>query len=369
MAPERGEEKKRSRRAPVPSGWRPPVDQMPESAKNVVVDCGWGRLLFGHTFESNEALADTLREETPGRRDIAMYLTDPHVVISLAPQELFLDPSHTYRLYFDRYRPVELKQAGFRVRTIETHDDAEQANRIWMQRNMVPTDPEFALDKRNSKVVTHLVAEDIQTGQILGVVIGCDHKEAFGDPDNGCSLWALAVDPQGEQPGVGISLVMSLIQHYIDRGRSFLDLSVMHDNEEAISLYEKLGFQRIAVFCVKRKNPINEPLFIAPKPEEKLNPYAEIIVREARRRGIVVDVLDEEAAYFALSFGGRTIVCRESLSELTSAVAMSRCEDKRVTRRVLRGAGLSTPSQRKAGSDGENQAFLADHGRVVVKPA
>ena len=33
---------------------------------------------------------------------------------------------------------------------------------------------------------------------------------------------------------------------------------------------------------------------------------------------------------FELSLGGRKIVCRESLSELTTAVAMSRCDDKRV---------------------------------------
>jgi GNAT-family acetyltransferase (TIGR03103 family) len=369
MSAGRTEDDKKVRRAPVPTGWRPAVDQMPDSATNVVVDCGWGRLLFGHTFETNEQLAQAMCQETPGRRDIAMYLTDPHVLVSLAPQELFLDPSHTYRLYFERYRPVDIKQVGFRVRSLEGPEDVEGANRIWMQRNMVPTDPNFALAERESEVLTHLVAEDTQTGQILGVVIGADHKKAFGDPDNGSSLWALAVDPQSPHPGVGISLVMSLIDHFVQRGRSFLDLSVMHDNQEAISLYEKLGFVRIAVFCVKRKNPINEPLFIAPPPEQKLNPYAEIIIREARRRGIAVDVLDEEAAYFALSLGGRTLVCRESLSELTSAIAMSRCQDKRATRRVLTRAGLSMPDQRLVGDDADNQAFLERHGRVVVKPA
>jgi GNAT-family acetyltransferase (TIGR03103 family) len=369
MSTERTEDDKKVRRAPVPTGWKPAVDQMPDSATNVVVDCGWGRLLFGHTFESNEKLARTLCQETPGRRDIAMYLTDPHVLVSLAPQELFLDPSHTYRLHFDRYRPVDVQQVGFRVRSLDSIKDVEGANRIWMQRNMVPTDPDFALGERSSDVLTHLVAEDAQTGQILGVVIGLDHKEAFGDPDNGSSLWALAVDPQSPLPGVGISLVMALIEHFVARGRAFLDLSVMHDNEEAISLYEKLGFVRIAVFCVKRKNPINEPLFIAPPPDEKLNPYAEIIIREARRRGIAVEVLDDEAAYFALSLGGRTIVCRESLSELTTAIAMSRCQDKRVTRRVLASAGLSVPAQQPAGAEADDEAFLTEHGALVVKPA
>jgi hypothetical protein len=91
-----------------------------------------------------------------------------------------------------------------------------------------------------------------------------------------------------------------------------------------------------------------QPLFTAPPEDERLNPYAEIIVAEARRRGIGVRVLDAEAGYFRLSHGGVAIDCRESLSALTSAVAMSRCDDKRVTRRVLEGAGLRVPAQRLA---------------------
>ena len=69
--------------------------------ENAVVDCGWGRLIFAQTFPELSRLADSLREEHPGKRDIAMYLRDPHVLLSLAPQELFLDPSHTYRLWLE----------------------------------------------------------------------------------------------------------------------------------------------------------------------------------------------------------------------------------------------------------------------------
>ena len=36
----------------------------------------------------------------------------------------------------------------------------------------------------------------------------------------------------------------------------------MHDNEPAIALYDKLGFERVPVFAVKRKNAINERLFV-----------------------------------------------------------------------------------------------------------
>ena len=89
----------------------------------------------------------------------------------------------------------------------------------------------------------------------------------------------------------------TLAEHFKARGRSFMDLSVMHDNDNAIALYEKLGFQRVPVFAVKRKNSINEKLFVGPPPDETLNPYARIIVNEARRRGIGVEVIDAEGGY------------------------------------------------------------------------
>ena len=70
-----------------------------------------------------------------------------------------------------------------------------------------------------------------------------------------------------------------------------------------------------------------------------------------------------------LQFGGRRIICRESLSELTSAIAMSRCDDKAVTHRLLKGAGVRVPEQRLAGEKLDNEAFLEQCGALVVKPA
>ena len=144
----------------------------------------------------------------------------------------------------------------------------------------------------------------------------------------------------------------------------------MHDNKQAIALYEKLKFRRVPFFSVKRKNPINEGLFTGPEIDEGLNVYARIIVDEARRRGIHVEVSDADGGFFRLSYGGRSIHCRESLSELTSAVAMSICDDKAVTRRVVAKQGVRVPDQ-VPGDVSESQlaAFVSDHGKVVVKPA
>jgi len=48
---------------------------------------------------------------------------------------------------------------------------------------------------------------------------------------------------------------------------------------------------------------------------------------------------------------------------------MSRCDDKAVTHRILRKAGLRVPDQIKVRDPAEAEEFLGRHGAVVVKPA
>ncbi len=349
-------------------GARPQEAQSQRMTPNAIVDCGWGRLIFGQTFADLDELAKSLREETEGQRDVAFYVRDPHVVLSSAPQELFLDPSHTFRLYLGNLKDETSSPPGFRIRPARP-DDADAINVIYQSHGMVTLHRGFLDEMDGDNPVSVLVADDPNTGDVLGVVMGVDHVAAFGDPDNGSSLWALGVDMQAPHPGVGRKLVEALANHFRQAGRSFMDLSVMYDNEEAIQLYRKLGFEQIPVYCIKRKNPINERLFMGPAPEEQLNIYARIIVDEARRRGIAVEIEDAAAGLFHLSFGGRSIACRESLSDMTSAVAMSRCMDKALTQRLLRRGGLKVPEQIKVDSDDEAINFLSRHGRVVVKPA
>jgi GNAT-family acetyltransferase (TIGR03103 family) len=347
-------------------------DQRPGAeAENATVDCGWGRLIFAQTFDSSAALVETLRGEGAERRDIAFYVRDPHVLLALAPQEVFLDPSHTFRMDLSTYRSSRRQPRGFFIRRLSSEADARAVNRIYAARNMVPVRPDMFWSNRDSRAITYLVAEDEASGEIIGTVTGIDHRRVFTDPENGSSLWCLAVDPQARHPGIGEMLVRRLCEHFKARGAAFLDLSVLHDNEHAISLYEKLGFRRVPVFAVKRKNPINEKLFASPIAEyDALNPYARLIVDEARRRGIQVEITDAEGGFFRLSQGGRAVHCRESLSELTSGVAMSICDDKAVTRRVVEAAGIAVPEQMVAGEDREELArFLERHGKVVVKPA
>ncbi|MBB2497146.1 N-acetylglutaminylglutamine synthetase [Aquipseudomonas ullengensis] len=332
-----------------------------------VLHCGWGRLLIGHTYPDAASLAADLLGEQPGERDIALYVAAPQQVLAQAPQQLFLDPSDTLRLWFSDYRPARRPHRGFNIRRAGSDSDWQAINRLHQQRGMLPVDP-TRLTPLHKGGPTYWLAEDSTSGVVIGSVMGLDHCRAFHDPENGSSLWCLAVDPQCPRPGVGESLVRHLIEHFMGRGLNYLDLSVLHDNRQAKNLYAKLGFRDLQTFSLKHKNGFNQPLFLGPGPEAALNPYARIIIDEARRRGIGVLVNDAEAGLFSLNHGGRRIRCRESLSDLTSAVSMTLCQDKQLTHRAFARAGLRQPEQRLAGSPEDNAAFLAEHGSLVVKP-
>lgn len=350
------------------------TDASDRTTSDVVQDLGWGRLVFGQTFSDTDEFGNALRAEGSGRRDIGMYLDAPHVFVALHPHEFFIDPSFTYRLVFAEpgdYQPADV--AGVSVRFVESADDCAAINQIYVQCRMVPADVELMwTNSQDEPHMIYLVAVDDDTGAVVGTVTGIDHAQLFDDPDNGSSLWCLAVDPTLSRPGVGGLLVRSLVEEFQRRARAQMDLSVLHDNAGAIALYERMGFERVPALGIKRKNAINEKLFAPVQEQEglaELNPYARIIADEAVMRGITVEVLDGKGGYLRLTHGGTSVVTRESLSELTNAVAMSRCDDKRVARRVVSEAGIRVPRGRTASFTDDDYAFMADAGSVVVKPA
>jgi len=343
-------------------------EEAPRLRRNAFAECGWGRVLFTQTFDDAEALLSEIRAEEAEQRDIAMYVEEPHVLIAAAPAELFLDPSHTYRRNLNTYRAARRRPAGFFIRRMIPEADAEAVNRLYALHRMVPVRPDFFVHGAG-RLLTYFVAEDQETGQVIGTVMGIDHAAAFDDPEKGASLWTLAVDPQTRHAGVGESLVRWLAEHYIARGGGYLDLSVLHDNEGAIALYEKLGFNRLPLFSIKRRNVINERLFVGHDPAKDMNPYARIIIDEARRRGIGVDVIDAEGGLFQMRSGGTSVRCRESLTDLTTAVSLSICDDKAMTRRIVAAAGVVVPDEVDAHDAEGVREMLDRHGSLVVKPA
>ena len=354
---------------------QPTDDRLPrhdrQSATDVIQDRGWGRILFGQTFADPDLLGEVMRAEGSGRRDICLYLPNAHIFVSQHPQDYFLDPSYTYRLDLTSDPPVgSTTTSNITVREPQNRRECAAMNRLFVRNRMVPADVDLMWNNQTgSTAVLYFVAVDNATGEILGTVTGIDHVELFDDPDGSGSLWSLAVDPACTVPGVGDLLVRHLITTLRARGRRQLDLSVLHTNEPAIRLYERMGFTQVPIVAVKRKNAINEHLFSSTRDLDQLNPYARIVADEAIRRGIAVTVLDAEEGYLRLDHGGTSIVTRESLSQLTSAVAMSICDDKRVTRKVVANAGVTVPRGQVATFDDRDRDFLDEVGTLVVKPA
>ncbi len=346
--------------------WRPPSQhQLRGMDSEAVLDLGWGRLVFGQTFPDPQRLVEVLREEAEGRRDVCIYPRDPQVLVAMAPGELFLDPSLTFRLDLHRYRPRrELIEDVF-VRTVACPDDVAGMQRVISRVGMVPGDGATVWHDHSTLTVRYLVAEDRRTGRIVGTVTGVDHVRAFGDPEGGSSLWCLAADPGGAPHGTGEALVRVLAERYLARGRSYLDLSVLHDNERAIALYRRLGFRPVPALVVKRRNAMNAPLFVpAPAGLDRLATCARVLADEALRRGIGVEVTDTASGELRLTLGARCVLTRGSLTELTTAVALSRCDDLRVTRRVVAAAGVDVPGA--ANAAGEVVRVVVVDGEVVA---
>ena len=181
-------------------------------ADDVVLELGWGRLIFGQTFADADKLAEVLRGETHGRRDICIYAREPHVLVSRAPAELFIDPSHTYRLRFSeddesahRVRP-DSPCAHCRTRPKPTRSTTSTSAAAWCPRRSTSSGTTTA----TSDPVDYLIAVRDDDGAVVGTVTGVDHKQLFADPENGSSLWTLAVDPTTSLPGVGAALTRAL---------------------------------------------------------------------------------------------------------------------------------------------------------------
>ena len=193
-----------------------------DELSDITLDCGWGRLLVGHTFKDPQRLAATLLQETPGERDIALYVADPHVVLSFAPQQLFLDPSDTLRLWFSNYRPAHNGMRGFHIRRPQCAADWQGINTLYLASGMVQVNPQ-RLTPRESGGPDFWLAEDADSGEIIGTVMGLNHARAYDDPDKGSSLWCLAADSKTQRFGVGEMLVRHLVEYFMSRGSAYLD--------------------------------------------------------------------------------------------------------------------------------------------------
>ena len=99
-------------------------------------------MLFAQTYDDNNRLAQDLLQERGGQRDLAAYVEDPHVALSHAPQELFLDPSDMLRLDLG-----EISEATstplFEIRRPASEREAKAISDLYLKRDMVPADADY----------------------------------------------------------------------------------------------------------------------------------------------------------------------------------------------------------------------------------
>ncbi len=146
-----------------------------------------------------------------------------------SPAELFIDPSHTYRW---RLHPPDEPEGppapvGFTVRPLRDQAEADEMNRVYVRCGMVPAPPTELIwnNHLHCDAVEYLVAVRDDDGSVVGTVTGVDHKRLFNDPEDGSSLWTLAVDPTASLPGIGASLTRTLAAVFRGRDRAYMDLS------------------------------------------------------------------------------------------------------------------------------------------------
>ena len=260
---------------------------------------------------------------------------------------------------------------GVTVRSLKNPTDADAMNRVYVRCGMVPAPVETIWDNHlHANAVTYLLAVRDDDGAVVGTVTGVDHELLFSDPEHGASLWALAVDPAAAVPGVGGALSRALAEHFRRLGRSYLDLSVAHDNAAAIALYEKLGFRRVPVLAIKRKNAINEPLF-TPLPEtvDDLNPFA----RSSPTRRCAVESGSRSSTPRPARCGTHPRRSQRAHPRIAVRVHLGHRHVplRRQAPDPAAGcpkAGIIVPRARLATFDEGDHDFLREVGEVVVKP-
>ena len=96
--------------------------------------------------------------------------------------------------------------------------------------------------------------------------------------------------------------------------------------------------------------------------------YTTTITREARRRGIGIEVIDAETPIFILKHGNRKVRCYNALTDRVGAVTFQMAQDKRLAHMFMERYGFAVPRQIKYSSLDQALAFLAKYKSVVVKP-
>ena len=133
-------------------------------ARDVVVDMGWGRVLFGQTFRSAAAIVAQLRDEAEGRRDICLYARDPHVLVARRRRSCSSTRRTPTGSGCTGPCPAATRCAASSCGRSPPASDADAINRIYVRCGMVPAPADVLWANQQARHITYLVAEDVRTG-------------------------------------------------------------------------------------------------------------------------------------------------------------------------------------------------------------
>ena len=96
--------------------------------------------------------------------------------------------------------------------------------------------------------------------------------------------------------------------------------------------------------------------------------YTTTITREARRRGIGIEVIDEATPIFVLKHKGRHVRCYNALTDHVGAVTFHMTQNKHLANGFLKSHGFPVPAQELYTDKAAAVKFLKRHRNIVVKP-
>ncbi|MEI6788050.1 MAG: hypothetical protein WCL49_06180 [bacterium] len=96
--------------------------------------------------------------------------------------------------------------------------------------------------------------------------------------------------------------------------------------------------------------------------------YTTTITREARKRGIQIEVIDPLTPIFVLRHKGKSIRCYNALTDRVGAVTFQMTQNKALANVFLKSRGFPVPAQQRFTDPVAAERFLKRYRSIVVKP-
>ncbi len=331
--------------------------------ENTVLDCGWGKLLFGETFSETKKTITELKKERKTERNILFYPLDPQLMMTSNAQDFFLNPAYIYKLDLNTFSERKISRTTFRVREAVNQEDIDRLNLVYIKMNMLPFRKNWFEDRHKSLSV--YIVEDIKTKEVYGGMMMVDHILAFQDEKKSTSVWSVVVSSSAPYLGMGKALMKYSIRESKKKKCVRMFLSVVANNIPAQRLYEQLGFVKTPILSVKNKTPINEELFVSREIVNKFSNKTKGIIKEALKKGIHVRQINDDI--YELSLGGQIMNCDSSLSEKTSAIMQDICANQKYFLKMLDRLHISYPNSEFHIQQRNIEKFLEKNKKIVLK--